>query len=133
MSIMYYITRIQCFIFKCFTVGRLSHEVCKIEASVHASMSIRHANNTLHTSCFFTCINGYTMLKRESLFNLSPIPFVSQCSLLHNMFVTICYGLQFKIQKISSVGQPFKLHRVSVMKVQSVIFSHTYNVLLAAE
>lgn len=108
------------YFFKCFTVGRLPHEVCTSEVSVQASMSIRHVNNTLHTSWFFSCI-----LKRES-----PIPFASECSLLHNMFVTS--GFHFKILKISSVGQPFQLYCVSVMQVQSVIFSHTYNVLLAA-
>lgn len=61
------------------------------------------------------------MLKREKLFNLSSIPIAYKCSLIHDV---LCYGFHFKIQKISSVGQPFKLHCVSALQVQCHILSY---------
>ncbi len=62
----------------------------------------------------------------------APSPLL-QNAVCYTICLWLCCGFYFKILKMISVGQPFKLHCVSVMQVQSVIFSHAYNVLLAAE
>ncbi len=62
----------------------------------------------------------------------APSPLL-QNAVYYTICLWLCCGFYFKILKIISVGQPLKLHCVSVMQVQSVIFSHAYNVLLAAE